>query len=183
MISTVYQLVNNMEANYAGKVAIQYYDEAKGGVVSIRYGQYAQDIRRAAGLLLHRDPDIRGKKVCLLARNGYDFLVNMFSVLLTGAVLVPLNLQKNWDEIRYELDLVEPVYILHDGEFAGREPALTAAYGGRLLPVDGYKTSAWSDPCAECADRDALSVILFTSGTTGRSKGVKIGRASCRERV
>ena len=57
MISTVYQLVNNMEANYAGKVAIQYYDEAKGGVVSIRYGQYAQDIRRAAGLLLHRDPD------------------------------------------------------------------------------------------------------------------------------
>ncbi len=83
MITTVYQLVNNMEANYAGKVAIQYYDEAKGGVVSIRYGQYAQDIRRAAGLLLHRDPDIRGKKVCLLARNGYDFLVNMFSVLLT----------------------------------------------------------------------------------------------------
>src|SRR5699024_11729626 len=79
MISTVYQLVNNMEANYAGKVAIQYYDEAKGGVVSIRYGQYAQDIRRAAGLLLHRDPDIRGKKVCLLARNGYDFLVNMRS--------------------------------------------------------------------------------------------------------
>ena len=69
MISTVYQLVNNMEANYAGKVAIQYYDEAKGGVVSIRYGQYAQDIRRAAGLLLHRDPDIRGKKVCLLARS------------------------------------------------------------------------------------------------------------------
>ena len=63
MISTVYQLVNNMEANYAGKVAIQYYDEAMGGVVSIRYGQYAQDIRRAAGLLLHRDPDLRGKKV------------------------------------------------------------------------------------------------------------------------
>ena len=174
MISTVYQLVNNMEANYAGKVAIQYYDEAQGGVVSIRYGQYAQDIRRAAGLLLHRDPDIRGKKVCLLARNSYDFLVNMFSVLLTGAVLVPLNLQKNWDEIQYELDLVEPVYILHDGEFAGREPALTAAYGDKLLPVDGYKTSQWSDACAECADRDALSVILFTSGTTGRSKGVMI---------
>ena len=62
MITTVYQLVNNMEANYAGKVAIQYYDEAKGGVVSIRYGQYAQDIRRAAGLLLHRDPDIRARR-------------------------------------------------------------------------------------------------------------------------
>ena len=40
--------------------------------------------------------------------------------------------------------------------------------------MDGYKTSQWSDACAECADRDALSVILFTSGTTGRSKGVMI---------
>ena len=51
MISTAYQVVTNMEANLAEKIAIQYYDEAKEGVVSIRYGQYAQDIHRAAGLL------------------------------------------------------------------------------------------------------------------------------------
>ena len=176
MIETVYQVVQNMEAKLADKVAIQYYDEAKQGVVSIRYGQYAQDIRRAAGLLLHRRPDIKGQKVCLLARNGYDFLVNMYSVMLTGAVLVPLNLQKNWEEVRYEIDLVEPAYILHDGEFAAREPALAAVYGDRLLPVDGYKTSAWSDKCADCDDRDALSLILFTSGTTGRSKGVMLSQ-------
>ena len=176
MIETVYQVVQNMEAKLADKVAIQYYDEAKQGVVSTRYGQYAQDIRRAAGLLLHRRPDIKGQKVCLLARNGYDFLVNMYSVMLTGAVLVPLNLQKNWEEVRYEIDLVEPAYILHDGEFAAREPALAAVYGDRLLPVDGYKTSAWSDKCADCDDRDALSLILFTSGTTGRSKGVMLSQ-------
>ena len=176
MIETVYQVVQNMEAKLADKVAIQYYDEAKQGVVSICYGQYAQDIRRAAGLLLHRRPDIKGQKVCLLARNGYDFLVNMYSVMLTGAVLVPLNLQKNWEEVRYEIDLVEPAYILHDGEFAAREPALAAVYGDRLLPVDGYKTSAWSDKCADCDDRDALSLILFTSGTTGRSKGVMLSQ-------
>ena len=176
MIETVYQVVQNMEAKLADKVAIQYYDEAKQGVVSIRYGQYAQDICRAAGLLLHRRPDIKGQRVCLLARNGYDFLVNMYSVMLTGAVLVPLNLQKNWEEVRYEIDLVEPAYILHDGEFAAREPALAAVYGDRLLPVDGYKTSAWSDKCADCDDRDVLSLILFTSGTTGRSKGVMLSQ-------
>ena len=174
MISTVYQLVNNMEENLAQKTAIQYFDEAKGGVVSIRYGQYAQDIRKAAGLLLHRCPDIQGRKVCLLARNGYDYLVNLFSVLLAGGVLVPLNLQKSWEEIHYEIDLVEPVYIIHDGEFADREPALTQTYGDKLLPLDGYKESQWSDKCSECEDVDALSVILFTSGTTGRSKGVMI---------
>ena len=174
MISTAYQVVTNMEANLAEKIAIQYYDEAKEGVVSIRYGQYAQDIHRAAGLLLHLDPDIRGRKVCLLARNSYDYLVNIYAILLTGAVLVPLNLNKDWDEIRYELDLVEPAYIFHDGEFADREPAILEAYGGRMLPIDSYKTSAWSETGSECPDRDALSVILFTSGTTGRSKGVML---------
>ena len=90
MISTAYQVVTNMEANLAEKIAIQYYDEAKEGVVSIRYGQYAQDIHRAAGLLLHLDPDIRGRKVCLLARNSYDYLVNIYAILLTGAVLAIL---------------------------------------------------------------------------------------------
>ena len=176
MISTVYQVVGNMEANLAEKIAIQYYDEAKAGVVSIRYGQYAQDIRRAAGLLLHLCPDLKGQKVCLLACNGYDFLVNMYAVMLAGAVLVPLNLQKSWDEIRYEIDLVEPAYILHDGEFAAREGALADVYGSRLLPLDGYKTSAWSAACSDCEDRDALSLILFTSGTTGRSKGVMLSQ-------
>ena len=122
-ISTVYQVVSHMDT-MPDKLAIQYYDEPTQSVVGIRYGQDAQDIRKAAGLLLHRDPDIRGKKVCLLARNSYDFLVNMFSVMLTGAVLVPLNLMKNWEELHYEIDLVEPVYILHDGSYAAREGVL-----------------------------------------------------------
>ena len=174
-ISTVYQVVSHMDT-MPDKLAIQYYDEPTQSVVGIRYGQYAQDIRKAAGLLLHRDPDIRGKKVCLLARNSYDFLVNMFSVMLTGAVLVPLNLMKNWEELHYEIDLVEPVYILHDGSYAAREGALAETYGDRLLPADGYKDSQWSDGCADCPDREALSLILFTSGTTGRSKGVMLSQ-------
>ena len=135
-ISTVYQVVSHMDT-MPDKLAIQYYDEPTQSVVGSRYGQYARDIRKAAGLLLHRDPDIRGKKVCLLARNSYDFLVNMFSVMLTGAVLVPLNLQKSWEDIRYELDLVEASAVLHDGRYLEREPAIGGAAGGKMLPTDG----------------------------------------------
>ncbi len=176
MIQTVYQLVCNMENSYADRIAIQYYDEATQGVVSISYGQYAQDIRRAAGLLAHTVPDIRGKSICLLARNGYQYLVNLFATMLMGGVLVPLNYTKSWSDIRYELELVDAACIIHDGEFISREPALGEAYGAKLLPIDAYTTSAWSDAGEECPDVDALSVILFTSGTTGRSKGVMLSQ-------
>ena len=175
-VSSIYQLVCLMENTHGNHPAMRYYDDSIQGVREISYLQYAADIRRVAAELKSLVPDLAGQRVCILAGNSYHFAVSIFGVLLSGAVVVPLNLQKNWDEIQYELDLVEPAYILHDGEFAAREPALAAAYGGRLLPVDGYKTSAWSDGCAECADRDALSVILFTSGTTGRSKGVMISQ-------
>ena len=39
---------------------------------------------------------------------------------------------------RYELDLVEPMCVLHDGEYMSREPALGQAYGDRLVPMDAF---------------------------------------------
>ena len=174
-VSTIYQLVLRMESHYADRIAIRYYDEALEGVREIPYRQYAHDIRCQAAALQAAVPDIEGKRVCVLAANSYDYAVSIFATILTGAVLVPLNLQKSWEDIRYELDLVEASAILHDGRYLEREPAIGGAYGDKMLPIDGYKEYP---PAAihECKDREALMAIMFTSGTTGHSKGVMLSQ-------
>ena len=97
-VSTIYQLVLRMESHYADRIAIRYYDEALEGVREIPYRQYAHDIRCQAAALQAAVPDIEGKRVCVLAANSYDYAVSIFATILTGAVLVPLNLQKSWEE-------------------------------------------------------------------------------------
>ena len=115
MVHSLYQSLNNLETIYADRIGIRYYDEAKGGVVEVPFRQYAADLRRFVAFLRSRTPNPLGQRVAILARNSYHYVMCMYGAVLAGAVAVPLNTGKNWDEIRYELDLVEPMCVLHDG--------------------------------------------------------------------
>ena len=174
-VSTIDQLVARMETVYADRVAMRYYDEAAGTVREVLYRDYAADIRRMSALLTDKVPGIRGRRVCVLAANSYHYAVSIFGTILSGAVLVPLNLQKPLADIRYELELVEASLILHDGRYLERESGLEQLAGDRLVSITAYRDYA-PGPITPCADRDALMAILFTSGTTGHSKGVMLSQ-------
>ena len=176
MVHSLYQSLNNLETIYADRIGIRYYDEAKGGVVEVPFRQYAADLRRFVAFLRSRTPNPLGQRVAILARNSYHYVMCMYGAVLAGAVAVPLNTGKNWDEIRYELDLVEPVCVLHDGEYMSREPALGQAYGDRLVPMDAFTAFEPAMDITEVPDLSALAFIMFTSGTTGRSKGVMLSQ-------
>ena len=174
MVHSLYQSLNNLETIYADRIGIRYYDEAKGGVVEVPFRQYAADLRRFVAFLRSRTPNPLGQRVAILARNSYHYMMCMYGAVLAGAVAVPLNTGKNWDEIRYELDLVEPVCVLHDGEYMSLEPALGQAYGDRLVPMDAFTAFEPAMDITEVPDLSAMAFIMFTSGTTGRSKGVML---------
>ena len=54
-------------------------------------------------LLYTSIPDIKGKQICLLNKNSYEYAVNTFGIILAGGVLVLLNQHKSWDELSYEM--------------------------------------------------------------------------------
>ena len=176
MITSLYQSLCNMETNIADRVALRWYDEKKQGVAEVHYAQYAQDLRRFVAFLRAEYGDVRGKRVAILARNSYQYVICMYGTVIAGAVAVPLNLGKDWDAISYELGLTEPVCILQDGEFAEREPALAETYGSILKPMDVFAAYEPAEDVTEVEDLSALAFIMFTSGTTGRSKGVMLSQ-------
>ena len=103
MITSLYQSLCNMETNIADRVALRWYDEKKQGVAEVHYAQYAQDLRRFVAFLRAEYGDVRGKRVAILARNSYQYVICMYGTVIAGAVAVPLNLGKDWDAISYEL--------------------------------------------------------------------------------
>ena len=170
----VYDMVTRcMEQEFPDRVAIRYVAEDGKTVVEKKYREYAQDIRRMTAYLKAEVPDIKGRRIVLLSRNCYEFCVASYGIILAGGVLVTLNQKKNWDELEYELGLVEPALILNDGIDYGCRAELEAAYGPKLRPMDCYKDTAPGE-LTNCVGHDDLMMLMFTSGTTGRSKGVML---------
>ena len=170
----VYDMVTRcMEQEFPDHVAIRYVAEDGKTVVEKKYRGYAQDIRRMTAYLKAEVPDIKGRRIVLLSRNCYEFCVASYGIILAGGVLVTLNQKKTWEELEYELGLVEPALILNDGIDYGCRAELEAAYGPKLRPMDCYKDTAPGE-LTNCVGHDDLMMLMFTSGTTGRSKGVML---------
>ena len=170
----VYDMVTRcMEQEFPDHVAIRYVAEDGKTVVEKKYREYAQDIRRMVAYLKAEVPDIKGQRIVLLSRNCYEFCVASYGIILAGGVLVTLNQKKTWEELEYELGLVEPALILNDGIDYGCRAELEAAYGPKLRSMDCYKETVPGE-LTNCVGHDDLMMLMFTSGTTGRSKGVML---------
>lgn len=134
---------------------------------------------RLAAVLLERGVD-PGDRVAVQVPKSIEALALYLACIRIGAVFLPLNTAYTEAELRYFIDDATPRVLVLDpdkrsiGErLIGASQLLTldSAGGGSLLA----KASA-SMPAAQIVDRDAehLAAILYTSGTTGRSKGAML---------
>ena len=134
-VSTMYDAITQgMEKKFPERVAFRYYTEETDTVTTVLFKELAQDVRRTVTCLQSTIPDVKGKKICLLSKNSYEYVVNTFGAIMAGCVLVPMNQRKSWAEMSHELELVEPAAILTDGEDYGNKAQLEAAYGSLLRP-------------------------------------------------
>ena len=172
MPMTVFDMISAMQNKYADRVAFRYV-EGKDTVVEKTYDQYVQDIRKATGYLQQELGEPKGKKIVILSRTNYEYGAVVFGTMMAGAVIVTLNQGKTWAELEHELGMVEPDLIFNDGIDYGYRAQLEALYGARLRPMDAW-TAAPEAEMVNRIDHEGLLMLMFTSGTTGRSKGVML---------
>ena len=159
-VDTVYRLITeNMEQVYADLPGLRYRG-ADEKIVTVTFGEYARDIRRCVGYITQKLGDLRRRKVCLLGQNSYPYAVAILGLLAADCIQIPLNQNKSWD----------------GGSYPWRDQLL-AGWGDKLLPLEEC-TQAPPAQLQEAEDPRALSMVMFTSGTTGRSKGVMLNQWS-----
>ncbi|MGE5722559.1 MAG: AMP-binding protein [Sphingomonadales bacterium] len=147
------------------------------------YAELDRDVNKAAAWLVDELGPASGERVATLARNCTDMLILQIAAARAGAVFVPLNWRLSPIELAHLVGDCGPAKLFHDSDFA--EAATAAAAGASPVLHDwsvGLATLAASEhdappPYARRAF-DAPATFLYTSGTSGRPKGVVLSEAN-----
>jgi Acyl-CoA synthetases (AMP-forming)/AMP-acid ligases II len=137
-----------------------------------------------------------GEKVPLLSFNHPDMLVAYFALTGLGAVPAPLNYRLSDDDLRWGMDAAHARWALLGSGFAERAQALAdparrwiwfgdAAAQAPQIP---HRELRWDALLAQAQGappegRDGSTIMLHTSGTTGRPKGALRSRFGFEERA
>ena len=139
------------------------------GETETSYGAFDQSVAQMAGGL--RDLGVSsGDRVVVMMRNSVDMVCTWFAANRIGAVWVPINPELRSSTLKGVISSAGPKVVLADPEFV---ELLRGGAVSDKRTVFSYKIALQSDhPVKEalpCQSSDT-SALLFTSGTSGKSK-------------
>jgi acyl-CoA synthetase (AMP-forming)/AMP-acid ligase II len=157
-------------------------DGDSGAVLS--YGELASRSRRVARSLVAAGLR-RGDVVGLISPNQPAFAVALYGVLRAGAAVTPVNPAFTGTELTEQLAAARARMLICSAAVADKVGAVATALGahpvhviddaGRIGELEDGPELAADVPVDPAAD---LAVLPFSSGTTGRSKGVRLTHAN-----
>jgi malonyl-CoA/methylmalonyl-CoA synthetase len=134
----------------------------EGGAVRLRYDELAGAVGGWARALRRRGAKA-GDRIVVQVEKSIDNALLYLASLRVGLVYVPLNTAYTAAEVDYFIGDAEPALVVAPGHLGLAELAAEAAPGD-------FETVARGP--------DDLAAILYTSGTTGRSKGAMLSHAN-----
>jgi long-chain acyl-CoA synthetase len=157
-------------------------DPEKG--ISLRYAEMKMQVLALSNFLTFNN--IRtGDRIAFFLKDSIEFLLSLFGTVQTGAIFVPINFRVSADELRYIIEDSQPRILIFDRD--GREIVEKIKDRGSSIQEYIYTgidkldfAKSFSEVIASnVAENTKVSVseenvacILYTSGTTGRPKGV-----------
>src|SRR4051812_22890263 len=159
-----------------GRLAIETLDGQR-----ISYGDLIARAGQMANVLVSRGVKV-GDRVAAQTEKSVAALVLYLATVRAGAVYLPLNTAYTLNELDYFIRDAEPSLVVCDPAKADGIGAIAAKVGAKVETLGGEGKGSLTDAAAKAPPEfstvargdDDLAAILYTSGTTGRSKGAML---------
>lgn len=157
------------------------------GDLRLTYNQLGERVNRWVNLMRSLGVQ-QGDRVAIISQNDHRLMDGFFGAPLMGAVYMPINFRLIADDFNYILNHAEAkILIVEDwlvptlesirGELKTVQQFITFSNGGTIPSSwQNYDTllamASSEKPTPAEVDENDIATILYTSGTTGRPKGV-----------
>jgi malonyl-CoA/methylmalonyl-CoA synthetase len=136
---------------------------------------------RVAAALLNGEPDLREARVAFRAPPGWHYVAAQWGIWRAGGIAVPLALSHPPAELEYVIQDADAAVVLAHPELVERVRPIAEREGLRFLTIEEAVAAKPAPLPAVAEQRRAM--MVYTSGTTGRPKGVVTTHASLRAQV
>ncbi|MGN0334772.1 MAG: AMP-binding protein [Lachnospiraceae bacterium] len=184
LCSTIRDIIVQSESKYADEDAIRY-KKGKKEIEAKSYSDLKRDSERFSGVL--KKLGAQGGHIALTGMTSYEWLTAYLGTVNSGSVAVPLDVSLPAEEMCELIDRSDAVVFVAD-EIRADVIAAAKKHCPQLKYIismqkeeDGEEVLSFAKLLSEQPDGfdyepspEQLATIMFTSGTTGKSKGVML---------
>jgi len=181
-VGTLKELLDYCVTSYANRTAFAY--QVKKQDVTISFKQFSNNVAAFGSYLLHNG--YQNSHIAVFGENSYEWILTHFAVTCSKNVIVPIDKELDAESISELLIDSKSKVLVYSNTYADivdslkqmnieglsyismKDIAGLIAEGNKLI-AEGYTAFADIE-----VNRDDLASIVYTSGTTGKSKGVML---------
>lgn len=177
------------------------YSKGRNQVVKKTYGEFYDEVN-ALGTWLHNQ-NLQGKHIAVIGENSYEWLVCFFAIVCGGGVAVPIDKELPDKEIKNLLQKADVQAIIYSKSYieVAENAVEMLSQPTEQKNVNDFKAYSMEDLESFLVegkellasgnrsfvdyqiDRKKMCCIMFTSGTSGSSKGVMLSHENIAEDI
>lgn len=191
----VKQIIYSSAKKYENQIAfvIKHQENKKVSYENITYKQFLEDINKFGTALYNMG--LKGKRVAIIGKNRYEWVLAHFANLLGAIVSVPLDKDLQYDELESSIIRSKADCIIFDEKLEEKIKKIKNENKTYLTnyicmsEMEGYKNvkelvtegekllkEGKDEYINAHIDENKMNIILFTSGTTSKSKAVMLSQ-------